>query len=334
MAPPRGNYSGLTNIQDPAVAQVCKQLMDQLNLLKGQAKDVPLMEKGVDANGQRVRGVATPTDPDDAVPLSYIEDNLSPEKIRAMLQLGGAAPLSVVNLPGVEAALANDYGTHAERLLIPANSVVDGYTFYETDRAALYQAQLVGGEPAWVLVMCRPLRTADALPTDLGNNDAGFTWFDQVLGITFRWSGGSWNYYLGSYVAAYSAMPSAALADRGFFFIASDLGEHVWRKGSSAFELVEGMGGPHYCIWADRPTLTAEDAGFYMVVTDRGDHWYRWSGSAWVLRVGLGGPMRGTLSPNQKPAGMGANDAGFLFYSTDFDRVYRFTGAGWQDAPG
>jgi hypothetical protein len=44
----------------------------------------------------------------------------------------------------------------------------------------------------------------------------------------------------------------------------------------------------------------------------------------------VGGQMRGTLSPNQKPSDLSTNDAGFLFYSTDFLHEYRWTGAAWQ----
>lgn len=46
------------------------------------------------------------------------------------------------------------------------------------------------------------------------------------------------------------------------------------------------------------------------------------------------GTMRGTLSPDQKPAALGTDDGGFLFYSTDFDRLFRWTGAAWSRGPG
>lgn len=47
-------------------------------------------------------------------------------------------------------------------------------------------------------------------------------------------------------------------------------------------------------------------------------------GAAWVW---VFGEMRGTLSPDQKPAGLGADDDGFLFYSTDFAHLYRWDAA-------
>ncbi len=43
--------------------------------------------------------------------------------------------------------------------------------------------------------------------------------------------------------------------------------------------------------------------------------------------------MRGTLSPDLKPT-LTANDAGFLFLATDFDRIYRYDGSGWSDLEG
>lgn len=45
------------------------------------------------------------------------------------------------------------------------------------------------------------------------------------------------------------------------------------------------------------------------------------------------GMMRGTISPDQKPADLdNAGDVGFLFFSTDFAHVYRWNGTGWRYA--
>ena len=46
------------------------------------------------------------------------------------------------------------------------------------------------------------------------------------------------------------------------------------------------------------------------------------------------GPVRGSLNPDQKPTNLGTTNAGVLFYSTDFDRTFQWTGTGWIDAPG
>jgi len=42
------------------------------------------------------------------------------------------------------------------------------------------------------------------------------------------------------------------------------------------------------------------------------------------------GPTQGTLSPDTKPV-LGMGDAGVLFYSTDFNRLYRWSGAAWTE---
>lgn len=185
------------------------------------------------------------------------------------------------------------YGTHAQRTALAPGGVPDATLFYETDRAAIYQAELVSGVAQWTLVLCRPLRTSDTKPVDLTTTDVGFTWFQSDEGVTYRWSGSAWNYYLGSLVTTFSALPDPALADRGFLFIASDYGYHVWRKGATQ----------------------------------------------WVLLEGVGGPMRGTISPDQKPAaatieGTTVTSVGFRFESTDYARQYRFSGSVYADADG
>lgn len=87
--------------------------------------------------------------------------------------------------------------------------------------------------------------------------------------------------------------------------------------------------------FANRPNLALADRGFLFIASDRGYQTWRKMDvpNDWLLMEGVGGPMVGTLSPDQKPT-LGANDAGFRFASSDFDRVYRWTGAAWADAPG
>lgn len=47
---------------------------------------------------------------------------------------------------------------------------------------------------------------------------------------------------------------------------------------------------------------------------------------AWVYVTGI---MWGTLVPDQRPAGLGVNDTGFLFGTTDSLELYRWSGAAW-----
>lgn len=44
-------------------------------------------------------------------------------------------------------------------------------------------------------------------------------------------------------------------------------------------------------------------------------------------------PAEGTLDPDTRPK-LTPLRVGFLFHSTDFDRVFRWTGVEWTDAPG
>ena len=48
--------------------------------------------------------------------------------------------------------------------------------------------------------------------------------------------------------------------------------------------------------------------------------------SAWTYKLGT---MRGTLNPDQRPT-LGTDDAGFLFYGTDWKITYRWSGSIWE----
>lgn len=43
------------------------------------------------------------------------------------------------------------------------------------------------------------------------------------------------------------------------------------------------------------------------------------------------GPAQGTLNPDQRPTGLKQNNQGQLFFATDFNRTYRWTGTRWTD---
>lgn len=48
--------------------------------------------------------------------------------------------------------------------------------------------------------------------------------------------------------------------------------------------------------------------------------------SNWTYKLGT---MRGTLAVDQRPSDLGANDAGFLFFGTDWHITYRWSGTTW-----
>ncbi len=81
---------------------------------------------------------------------------------------------------------------------------------------------------------------------------------------------------------------------------------------------------------ANRPTAAARLDGFVYFETDRDSHFIA-IGGTWYF---VSGRMSGTISPDQKPGDLGSADENFRFWSTDFAREYRWTGAAWEDSPG
>lgn len=74
------------------------------------------------------------------------------------------------------------------------------------------------------------------------------------------------------------------------------------------------------------PLSIEQGSQFYE--SDR-DALYQVQGGVWQWVAGC---MRGTLSPDQKPSDLGTDDANFLFYSTDFQHIYRWDGSAWAYA--
>lgn len=75
---------------------------------------------------------------------------------------------------------------------------------------------------------------------------------------------------------------------------------------------------------------TAQVRGSLFAASDRNYVVWGSDGSSWRY---LAGVQSGTLDPDMKPT-LTTADAGYLFASTDFDRVYRWSGSAWADAPG
>lgn len=125
------------------------------------------------------------------------------------------------------------------------------------------------------------------------------------------------------------------------FYTAADVGTIYWETDRNALYVMMDVSGVLGWVFVcgmmtgaftSRPTdLSTPDAGFGFYANGDApsyNHVWRWSGTNWVVQYG---EMRGTISPNQKPAGLGADDANFTFYSTDFVRPYRWTGVVWVD---
>lgn len=117
--------------------------------------------------------------------------------------------------------------------------------------------------------------------------------------------------------------------DTGFLYLAADQGV-LYRWTGLVWVYMAGILRD---VRSARPLPGNCDSGMIFEATDQGcQAWIKDYGSNdWSLLAGWGEPMAGTLSPSVSPA---AADVGFLYRATDFDRVYRWTGSAWEDAPG
>ena len=123
------------------------------------------------------------------------------------------------------------------------------------------------------------------------------------------------------------------LNDNGFRYWALDQNGVIFQWTGNLFRPAVGY---QLGTLALRPLFSAVYPGLIFVATDMGDQaWLAdYALGTWFLLEGWGGPAQGTISPDTKPTALlTANDVGFRFYSTDFDREYRWTGAAWADAP-
>jgi len=85
---------------------------------------------------------------------------------------------------------------------------------------------------------------------------------------------------------------------------------------------------------SDRPDASTMPDGAIYVESDRSGVIYQNQGGEWHY---LAGTMYGTLSPDQRPTGLGPNDAGFDFRSTDTNpllgaREFIWSGSIWVEA--
>lgn len=117
--------------------------------------------------------------------------------------------------------------------------------------------------------------------------------------------------------------------DTGFLFMAADQGV-LYRWTGLVWVYMAGI---LRGLRSARPLPGNCDTGMIFQATDQGGQaWIKENTSNdWVLLQGWGDPLSGTLPPSVSPV---ARDAGFRYRSTDFDRVYRWTGSAWEDAPG
>jgi len=121
--------------------------------------------------------------------------------------------------------------------------------------------------------------------------------------------------------------------DAGYDFRTTDTNdiyaprEFIW-SGSAWVEATFQLYGTH----ASRPAADSltPPRTFY-TETDRGNVLYQQQANAWHF---VSGAMSGTLSPDQRPTDLGANDTGFEFRGTDQQKQYVWSGSAWIDITG
>jgi len=80
--------------------------------------------------------------------------------------------------------------------------------------------------------------------------------------------------------------------------------------------------------FAQRGAATAHKSELF-VASDRTYVTWVSTGAVWQYLAGM---QRGLIAAIT--TGLTTNDAGYLYYATDFARAYRWTGSAWEDAPG
>jgi hypothetical protein len=167
----------------------------------------------------------------------------------------------------------------------------------------------------------------------------GALYLEQDRGSAFyQFQDGKWMYIAGTMWSTLSPdqRPADLTApnDIGFEFWATDqtpVRKYVW-SGSAWIEQTPALYGTHAARLALTPANIA--LGVLYVETDRNNVIYEMQKPAAVnVWVYVTGTMSGTISPDQRPADLGANDTGFQFQTTDTLQQYRWTGSAWVETP-
>jgi hypothetical protein len=168
-------------------------------------------------------------------------------------------------------------------------------------------------------------------PVDVANG-ALYVEFDRG-GAIYQNQNNVWKYLAGTMwgtLVPDQRPTDLGVDDAGFDFRTTDSNtanaprEFMWSQ-SQWIEITGALYGTH----AARPAANAATPSrtFY-VETDRGNVIYQNQGNVWKY---LAGTMLGTISPDQRPTDLGANDTGFRFEATDALRTFRWTGSAWTE---
>jgi hypothetical protein len=160
----------------------------------------------------------------------------------------------------------------------------------------------------------------------------GTFYFQADRGALYQVRDGQWHYVAGTMYGTLSPderPTDLGVNDAGFVFRSTDTDtayaprEFIW-SGAEWVETTRVLYGTH----AARPPADEQTpARTLYIETDRGNVVYENQGNAWKY---VAGTMSGTIiAADQRPTGLGPNDTGFLFLSSDSTSV-RWNGGSWD----
>lgn len=259
---------------------------------------------------------------------------LSASEIKTRLQVNGGYALDVTGLLGV-LAQPQKAGVPLVNELPPATATNNGQLV--NFNGVLYYLNATTDPGQWLPISAVGTTLLDTHANRLlnyppANYAVGTTFWETDRKSLYLATGAVtrvWTFILGQPMTGSTGARPADLGvnDPGFPYQNSSTGTLQSWSGTVWLDVSGVMSGTH----AARPATAG--VGVLYVETDRGNAVYRSTGSNWVL-IAQARPMDVTLSPDTKPAGLGANDTGFLISATDFFREYVWVGTGWIDVPG
>jgi hypothetical protein len=152
-------------------------------------------------------------------------------------------------------------------------------------------------------------------------------------GVLYQLQDGEWHYIAGTmwnFLNPDQRPKGLGGNDAGFEFRSIDTDtnyaprEFIW-SGAEWVETTLVEYGTH----AARPPADERTPSRTLYVETDRTVLYQNQNNAWVY---VAGTMWGTISPDQRPAGLGTNDDGFLFETTDSYELYRWTGSAWANS--
>lgn len=212
-----------------------------------------------------------------------------------------------------------------------------GFDFRSTDTDPRYGGrEFIWSGTDWIEVTPNRYGThADRLALTPANLWQGMIYVETDRSeVIYQVQNGVWHYLAGTMWGTLSPdhRPTDLGAnDAGFAFRTTDTSAanaprtFVW-SGSEWIETTTVLYGTH----AARPVADEKTPPRTLYIeTDRGNVIYQQQANTWVY---VAGRMYGTLSPDQRPTGLGASDAGFQFQATDQQRQFYWSGTAWVEA--